>query len=191
MLVTQAKPPSTYSVAQEQPVGCSRNVDEYTPFISEGYISIPGSTTRIPIAVLRDTGANQSLLIENKLPCAAQTSTGCDVLIQGVELETMSIPLHKVTLQSYLVSDTVMVGVQPSLSIRGVDLILGNDLAGEKVIASPCMLKDPEKLPHTAVEDQIIYPACAVARAMSRRILTEESNDEERSSQEANVRSFS
>ena len=44
MLVTQAKPPSTYSVAQEQPVGCSRNVDEYTPFISEGYILIPGST---------------------------------------------------------------------------------------------------------------------------------------------------
>jgi len=54
VLVTQAKPPSTYSVAQEQPVGCSRNVDEYTPFISEGYISISGSTTRIPITVLRD-----------------------------------------------------------------------------------------------------------------------------------------
>ena len=82
-----------------------------------------------------------------------------------------------------------MVGVQPSLSIRGVDLILGNDLAGEKVIASPCMLKDPKKLPHTAVEDQTIYPACAVTRAMARRILTEESNDEERSSQEANVAS--
>jgi len=94
MLVTQAKPPSTYSVAQEQPVGCSRNVDEYTPFISEDYISIPVSTTRVPITVLRDTCANQSLLIENKLPCAAQTSTGCDVLIQGVELEKMSIPLH-------------------------------------------------------------------------------------------------
>jgi len=74
-----------------------------------------------------------------------------------------------------------------TLFANPVDLILGNDLAGEKVIASPCMLKDPEKLPHTAVEDQIIYPACAVARAMSRRILTEESNDEERSSQEANV----
>ena len=41
----------------------------------------------------------------------------------------MSIPLHKVTLQSNLVSDTVMVGVRPSLPIRGVELILGNDLA--------------------------------------------------------------
>ena len=88
----------------------------------------------------------------------------------------MSIPLHKVTLQTNLVSDTVMVGVRPSLPIRGVDLILGNDLA---VIASPRMLKDPEKLPHTAVEDQIIYPACAVTRAMAKRMLTEESNDEE------------
>jgi len=72
-----------------------------------------------------------------------------------------------VTLQSDLVSDIVMVGVQPSLPIRGVDLSLGNDLAGKKVIASPCMLKDPEKLPHTAVEDQIIYPACVVTRAMA------------------------
>ena len=51
--------------------------------------------------------------MEAKLSCAAQTSTGSDVLIQGVELETMSIPLHKVSLQSDLVSDTVMIGVRP------------------------------------------------------------------------------
>ena len=66
---------------------------------------------------------------------------------------------------------------------------MGNDLAGEKVIASPHMLKDPEKLPHTAVEDQAIYPACAVTRVMARRMLTEESNEEERSSEEADVAS--
>lgn len=46
MLVTQTQFPcgSSPSVAQEQPVKSSRKVDEYTPFISDGYISIPGST---------------------------------------------------------------------------------------------------------------------------------------------------
>jgi len=93
-----------------------------------------------------------------------------------VELETLSIPLHKVFLQSDLVSDTVVVGVRHSLPVRGVDLILGNDLAGEKVIASPHMLNDPEELSHTAHEVQTIYPACAVTRAMARQRLLEESD---------------
>jgi len=85
MLVTQTQPPSALSlpVVQEQSTSYSRDTDEYTPFISRGYISIPGSTSKISITVLRGTGANQSLLIETKLPCAAEISTGCEVLIQG------------------------------------------------------------------------------------------------------------
>ena len=184
MLVTQTQLFSTLSppVGQMQQASFSRDVDEYTPFISEGFISVPGSATRVPITVLRDTVANQSLLVEDKLPSAAETATGSNVLIQGVELETLSIPLHKVSLQSDLVSDTVVVGVRHSLPVRGIDLILGNDLAGEKVIASPHMLNDPEELPHTAAEVQSVYPACAVTRAMMIQGLTEDSNAAETAS---------
>jgi len=88
MSVTQTQLPSasSLSVVQEQSTSYSRNSGEYMPFISRGYKSIPSSTSQIPIIVLRDTGTNQSLLIETKLPCTAETSTRCEVLIQGVEL---------------------------------------------------------------------------------------------------------
>ena len=43
----------------------SRPTDEYTPFISKVTVSTPGVVgTQTPIAVLRDTGASQSLLLK-------------------------------------------------------------------------------------------------------------------------------
>ena len=93
-------------------------------------------------------------------------SIGTDVLIQGIEVEPISVPLHRVTLQSDLVSGVVTVGIQPSLPVMRVDLILGNDLAGGKVSADPCVTHIP--LCHNESEDTSIYPACAVTRAMAR-----------------------
>ena len=107
-------------------------MDEYTPFISKGFIHALGSKDLIPITILQDTGANQSLLLESSLPQSAVTSTGASTLIQGVELETVSVPLHKVILNCNIVSGPVILGVRHSLPVKGIDLILGNDLAGEK-----------------------------------------------------------
>ena len=41
---------------------------------------------------------------------------------------------------------------------------------------SDWMLNDPEELPHTTVEDQKIYSACTVTRAMARQKHVEEAN---------------
>ena len=57
---------------------------EYRPFLSCGYVCLLDSNVEEPIMILRDTGANQSLLLEGTLPVLDQTSTGADVLIQGV-----------------------------------------------------------------------------------------------------------
>ena len=157
-------------------------VDEYTPFISKGIIHAPGSNSPIPINILQDTGANQSILLESKLPTAIQTSTGSRVLIQGVELETMSIPFHKVILNCDIVSGPVLVGVWHSLPMKDVDLILGSDLAGERVTAVPCMLSNPEDEPSSAV-DPVVYPACAETRTMAKQ--TQKSQDQNDSTQEA------
>ena len=46
----------------------------------------------MPVRILRDTGATQSLLVEDILPLSETTSTGSHVLIQGVELGVGSIP---------------------------------------------------------------------------------------------------
>ena len=76
------------------PAELNRAMDEYTPFISKGFIHALGSKDQIPITILRDTGADQSLLLESSLPQSAVTSTGASTLIQGVEFEIVNVPLH-------------------------------------------------------------------------------------------------
>ena len=58
------------------------------------------------------------------------------MLVQEVELGVLSVPLHKVYIQSELITGPVIVGVQPTLPVQGVSL-LGNDLAGVGVRLSP------------------------------------------------------
>ena len=129
---------------------------------------LPGSTTKTPILILRDTGANQSLLLEGTLPLSEQTFTGAEVLIRGVGLEPISVPLHEVGLQSDIISGLVEVEVHPSLPIEGISLILGNDLAGGKVTVDPYMTCQPES--HDGTKEEVtIYPVCAVTRAMKKK----------------------
>ena len=71
-------------------------------------------------------------------------------------------------MQSDLVSGVVTVGIRPSLPVKGVDLILGNDLAGGKVSADTCMTNIPLCYDEAVSEDTKIYPACAITRAMAR-----------------------
>ena len=54
------------------------------------------------------------------------SAMGESVLIHGVELGFSCVPLHKVFLKS--ASGPITVGVQPSLPVEGVSLLLGNDL---------------------------------------------------------------
>ena len=56
--------------------------------------------------------------------------------------------------------------------MEGVSLLLGNDLAGEKVMANPCLSSLPCKSDSTSKILQDIpnlFPACAVTRVMTRK----------------------
>ena len=74
-----------------------------------------------------------------------------------------------------LVQGDVAIGVRPVLPVHGVDIILGNDLAGSRIWASvvppplvtlsPAGLSQPDE---SAVRFPEVFPACAVTRAMSR-----------------------
>ena len=92
--------------------------------------------------ILRDTGANQSLLLEGTLPLK-ETFTGTEVLIQGVELKPVRVSLHEMELQSDIVTGVVRVGVRPSLPVEGLSLILGDNLAGGRMTADPCVSMQP------------------------------------------------
>ena len=145
----------------------------YEPFLSKGSISLmDDKTSTKPIKILRDTGASQSLLLADVIPLSEKTSSGQSVLIQGVECGLISVPLHHIDLQSDLVSGPVTVGVRSSLPIEGVHLILGNDLAGDKVVVNPVVTEKPEVgAVIDPIEEEIpdLYPSCAVTRAMARK----------------------
>ncbi|VDI50321.1 Hypothetical predicted protein [Mytilus galloprovincialis] len=93
-------------------------MEEYKPFMSDGFISIVDDTTLQPIKILRDTGASQSLLLEGVLPLSEKTSVGASVLLQGVELGCIDVPLHRIYLKSDLITGPVIVGVRPNLPLR-------------------------------------------------------------------------
>ena len=147
--------------------------DTVKPFISQGYISIDeNSTERVPITILHDTGASQSLLAKGVLPLSELSATGESVLIHGVELGFTCVLLNRVFLMLNLVSAPITVGVRPTLPVEGVSLLLGNDLAGEMVMANLCLSSLPCVSDSTNDNSQEIpglFSACAVTHAMAKQ----------------------
>ena len=64
------------------------------------------------------------------------------------------------------------VGIRPSLPFKGVHLLLGNDLAGDKVVVDPLLTSTPcVDQPPDPIEQEIpdLYPSCAVTRTMAKK----------------------
>ena len=145
----------------------------YEPFLSDGSVSLNSDFAKsTPIKILRDTGASQSLILADTLPFSEKTSSGTSVLIQGVECGFINVPLHNIYLSSDLVTGLVAVGIRPSLPFKGVHLLLGNDLAGYKVVVDPLLTSTPcVDQPPDPIEQEIpdLYPSCAVTRAMAKK----------------------
>ena len=116
----------------------------------------------MPIEILRDTGATQSILVEGILPLAEGTATGNNVRIQGIELGVVNMPLHTIFINSDIVTGMVTVGIRPTLPIKGISLILGNDLADSRVMPDLQLVKDPEPDQDENALETSIFPACVV-----------------------------
>ena len=172
----RSKPQSC--VKEEDPIQTERPetdsvMEIYEPFLSDGFVSLNSDYAQsTPIKILRDTGASQSLILADTLPFSEKTSSGTSVLIQGVECGFVNVPLHNIYLSSDLVTGLVAVGVRPSLPFKGVHLLLGNDLAGDKVVVNPLLTNIPcIDQPPDPIEQEIpdLYPSCAVTRAMAKK----------------------
>ena len=154
----------------------------FEPFMLNGFVSLSGDNCPpTPIKILRDTGASQSLILADILPFSEKTSSGTSVLIQGVECGTVNIPLHHVNLLSDLVTGLVVIGITPSLPFKGVHLLLGNDLAGDKVVVNPFVTDTPnigQTDDPTEQEIPDLYPSCAVTRAMAKKAILKNSNSD-------------
>lgn len=148
---------------------------DYAAFMSEGWVSLVGGGGQVPIKILRDTGALDSFILESVLPFSFETDTGECVITLGMGMVPFSVPLHRLVLSCGLAQGEVSVGVRPQLPVKGVHMILGNDLAGDKVWAKgePKVVKPPMSptalVPSvTPLPSSNIFPGCAITRAASR-----------------------
>ena len=142
----------------------------YKPFISEGVVSLVGDeNSSQKVKILRDTGATQSLMLDSVLPLTENSFTGANVLISGVEMGILEVPLHEVNIKSSLINGNIVIGMRPSLPVEGISLILGNDLAGEKVMVDPRVVEKPrddENTERLAEKFPGIFSASVVTRSM-------------------------
>ena len=161
----KSSPPLTSTSSVDSAATQDYDFEQSNPFVSSGKVSIGGSDS-IPIQILRDTGASQSLLLSSVFNPLDVPDTDDFIVCKGIGGTTVSVPLHVVHLQSDLVTGDVTIGLIPDLPMTGVSLLLGNDLAGGHVV--PCVeLTSKPNLEQTC--DVETYPACVVTRSMSRR----------------------
>lgn len=168
----QTKPSSILDVNVTE--GENDDIDEdFRPFISQGFVSLVDDATPVPVTILRDTAAKQSLILSNILPFSPQSYCGSDILAWGVKMSAVCAPLHFIHLSSKLASGKCKIAVRPQLPIAGVDLILRNDLAGGKVFSSPEVIESP--VADLSVSDPVasdsvsLLPVCVVTRAQARK----------------------
>ena len=155
-------------------------VDEgYKDFVSRGVVKF-SVDDELPVMILRDTGATQTLLVADESLLGTKNFTGKNVLIQDVNGGYKPVPLYNIELNSLLVSGAVTVGIVAELPMRGISLLLGNDLAGGKVLPSPIVCDTPvEDSVTETLEKDIpgIFPLCEVIRAQA--IKENEKDDED------------
>ena len=103
----------------------------YRPWTKRGMIRGPHGGP-VEVSILRDTGASQSLLLRNKLPKRVIEATRETVMIEGIGGKRVKIPLCKITLKSQWKNGPMKVGVVDKLPMKGISLILGNEVRTKK-----------------------------------------------------------
>ena len=92
-------------------------------------------------------------------------------MLQGVDKGFHSGPLHYINLKSDFASGQVVVGARPTLPVEDISLLLGNDLAGDKVlyIMNPIVSDEPS-YEENELENTEICPACVATRSMRKKL---------------------
>ena len=149
-------------------------LDPYAPFVRMGYVSMVGSDVGVPVKILRDTGAFDSFIRGGVLPLSKETEVGSSVLVRGMGMSVLHVPLHKVILHCDLFQGETVLAVRPALPIKGVSVILGNNIAGAQMWpdcspallteSRPCLMSGPDECERDFPDT---FAACAVTRAMA------------------------
>ena len=76
-------------------------------------MSLTADGEKVPITILRDTGSIESFILQSVLPFSTASDSGQTVFVRGINLNILPVPLHKVHLDSVLVSGEVLLGDAP------------------------------------------------------------------------------
>uniref|UniRef100_A0A3B5QLU2 Gypsy retrotransposon integrase-like protein 1 n=1 Tax=Xiphophorus maculatus TaxID=8083 RepID=A0A3B5QLU2_XIPMA len=157
----------------EVPFAGKPDLSSYKPFLMEGEVSLIGSDVRVPVTILRDTGAYDSFILASVLSFSDESDTGLSIPVLGMGMSVFCVPVHKLVLHSELFEGEVRMGVRPALPVVGVTVILGNHIAGGKVwpdqpeypviVSIPLVSSGPDENEKSHPE---VFQACAVTRAM-------------------------
>ncbi len=175
----KANPSKSVALIERQVLSHEKNVSlnsvvEFTfePFICDGVVALSEAEFEMKhIRILRDTGAAQSFILQSVLPFSEQSSCGSNVLVQGIDLTVVKVPLHQVFLRSGFISGNVKLAVRAQLPVKGVSLILGNDLAGDKVFCLPEVIDTPVVHDGDVLQEEFpdLFGTCIVTRAQARK----------------------
>ena len=127
----------TQSGKPQGAVTTTRGNQSYRPWTKKGMIRGPHGGP-VEVSILRDTGASQSLLLREKLPKGVIEVTRETVMIEGISGKRVKIPLCKITLKSQWKNGPIQVGVVDKLPMKGISLILGNEVKTKK--CHPCKM---------------------------------------------------
>ncbi|KAG7178280.1 hypothetical protein Hamer_G026832, partial [Homarus americanus] len=142
------------------------DVGSFSPFLSQGTVEVGVET---PVTILRDSGCLQTLIKESVV---AARKTDKYVVLGSLWGQGVA-PLVLVRVKSSCFSGIANVAFVHELPVAGVDLILGNDLAGGQmgnVTPPPVLREKPESTAELQqLEDDMpgVSPLCAVTRSMS------------------------
>lgn len=110
----------------------NQECEHFLPFLSRGAVA----HSETSVQILRDTGCAHSLLLKSDLPEWETSVISSNRIIKGIG-GVKTVPLVRVYVKSSLVDGYFTVGMEDTIPVDGVDLLMGNDLCGEKVVPDP------------------------------------------------------
>ena len=140
------------SAGKETTLHCvTRDRDLFEKYICDGKISLLNSDTPVKVRILRDTGSNQSMMLRSSVPSLKLLDENTIVNdLTGPSL----YPLAEVYIDCpYVTSKAKFAVRENNFPLPDVQVVLGNDLAGELSLPNLIMYTTPQMVEGTDNEN--------------------------------------
>ncbi|XP_068209250.1 uncharacterized protein [Palaemon carinicauda] len=120
----------------------------------------------ISVRIVRDTGSSHSLVVRDAVPGIENFMTQDSVILRSIGGLT-TVPRAKLHVDCNLFTGNTVVGVVDSLPIPNIDFLLGNYIAGSRVIPDPVVVDNPLiENPVKDLEEKAMFQSCVVEHSL-------------------------